>query len=222
MEVQPSALDRLLALEARLEQIERKGLAFEDSPSLESLGRTQPIWAGDEGLLTRLLRRSPIALSAYQSNAELSTRPINSLILQQSDQSSPFQFCELSNGDAVLWISEKAPAWAYESSHCRQAFKFLNPNGEGQVLTLHRLALFKPIIRGEKWTLVQQGELSATESPYPEEADHINLSIRIENLERQLLRLSSQQEVTLRELRLQVQTNQEEINRLLSLNRKPG
>lgn len=222
MEVQPSALDRLLALEARLEQIERKWLAFEDCPSLESLGRTQPIWAGDEGLLTRLLRRSPIALSAYQSNAELSTRPINSLILQQSDQSSPFQFCELSNGDAVLWISEKAPAWAYESSHCRQAFKFLNPNGEGQVLTLHRLALFKPIIRGEKWTLVQQGELSATESPYPEEADHINLSIRIENLERQLLRLSSQQEVTLRELRLQVQTNQEEINRLLSLNRKPG
>lgn len=222
MDVQPSALDRLLALEARFEQLERKGLALEDSPSLESLRRNQPIWPGDEGLLTRLLRRSPIALSAYQCNAELSTRPINSLILQQSDQSSPFQFCELSDGDAVLWISAKAPAWAYESSHCLQAFKFLSPNSEGQALTLQRLALFKPIIRGEKWTLVQKGELNAKESPYPEEADHINLSIRIENLERQLLRLSSQQDVTLRELRLQVQTNQEEINRLSSLSRKPG
>lgn len=220
MNFQPSPLERLLALEARIEQLEHKELGIEGSPWMQSVNRGLPIWPGDIGLLTRLLRRSPIVLSAYQNNAELSTRQNNTLILERSDQSSHFQFCELSDGDALLWINEKAPEWVYESSLCRQAFKIRNQSGEEQALTLQRLALFKPIMRGEKWTLVQQGELTTKSNPYPEESNHINLTIRVENLERQILRMSSQLDVALRELYLQVQTNQEAINRLSSLSRK--
>lgn len=220
MQFQPSPLERLLNLEAKIEQLERTRL----DPEINQVTRPAPtdrqIWPADESLLVRLLRRSPIALMAYQANAEFSTRSINSLILEPSKLSTPFQFCELSDGDAVLWIREGAPEWTYESSICRQAFTLLNNHKTGELLTIQRLALFKPIIRGKKWTLVQKGELTTKAKPSPEQSEHVNLITRIENLERQLMRLSSQHDVAIKELRLQVQTNQEEIDKLLSLYKK--
>jgi len=220
MDFNPSPLDRLLRLEAKIENLMLKNTDPEINSPIQCAIPARHIWPADELLLMRLLRRSPIAITAYQCSAEITTRQDNTLILEPSEQKSPFQFCELADGDAVLWIKENAPEWAYKTSASKQVFNTLTNGATSQPLLIQRLPLFKPIIRGERWTLVKKGELATKDTPFPEESDHINLIIRIENLERQLLRLSSQHETSIRELRTQTQIHQDQINRLLSLDKK--
>jgi len=68
----PSPIERILKLEAELDrlrqQLDHETAEVDDSPRV-SVSRA--IWQADEILLTRLIRRSPEAISAYRAAAEL-------------------------------------------------------------------------------------------------------------------------------------------------------
>jgi hypothetical protein len=206
-------MERLLQLEQDIECL-RSLLALPqpqgDSPSTQS---ERSIWPGDELLLTRLLRRSPIALSAYQGAAELTTEK-RGLRLTSTEDNSLFHFCELLSGDAVVWIQPNPPAWIWRSPTVMLLFHIPPGLDDNPNLLPQTLPLFKPVVRRQLWTLARQGELVTRDRPSHEQSEQVNQLRRLESLERNVLQLITRQNTEMSEMRKHLSTLEVLLNRL--------
>ncbi|MEY3326566.1 MAG: hypothetical protein RL044_519 [Actinomycetota bacterium] len=216
MHSDPTPFQRLLHLESTLEQLLAAQLSDHAIRPLHEPW-TRAIWPSDELLLTRLLRRSPDVLDAYQAPAELSVTEGQGLRLTGSHQSSPFLFSELLSGDAVVWIGRSSPDWLWSSAIFRSLFLPLADGHNGDSYTVQTLPLFKPIERGQSWTLSRRGELVPQLNLVPEQAEQEQLLRRLSLLEQLNLQQRVQFESQIQELQIQVRVQQEQIDRLLKL-----
>lgn len=217
MSATPSPFDRLLQLERDIEQLQAQTArpAPPQAPQSETPARKP--WPVDEILLTRLVRRSPQALAAYQAPAELTPTAQRGLRLTVAETDSAFQLCELISGDAVVWVQADAPSWVWKS----ETFQHIFPNPEGfevsQDLVLQSLPIFKPVVRGQRWTLFSPGQLAPLHRPFPEQEKQAMLLRRLENLERRVSRQMTRQESELNELRTELRTQQNLLSCLLRI-----
>lgn len=216
MQSDPTPFQRLLRLERTLEQLLAAQLPDHARRPLHE-PCTRAIWPSDELLLTRLLRRSPDVLDAYQAPAELTETEGQGLRLSGSSQSSPFLFSELLSGDAVVWIASSSPDWLCRSAIFRRLFLPLPDGHHGNSCSVQTLPLFKPVERGQSWTLSRRGELVPQHNLVPEQAEQAQLLRRLSLLEQLSLKQRVQFESLIHELQIQVRVQQEQIDRLLKL-----
>lgn len=216
MQSDPTPFQRLLRLERTLEQLLAAQLPDHARRPLHE-PCTRAIWPSDELLLTRLLRRSPDVLDAYQAPAELTETEGQALRLSGSSQSSPFLFSELLSGDAVVWIASSSPDWLWRSAIFRRLFLPLPDGQHGNSCSIQTLPLFKPVERGQSWTLSRRGELVPQLSLVPEQAEQAQLLRRLSLLEQLSLQQRVKFESQIQELQIQVRVQQEQIDRLLKL-----
>jgi hypothetical protein len=220
MQSDPTPFQRLLRLESTLEQLLAAQLPdHARRPLHEPCARA--IWPSDELLLTRLLRRSPDVLDAYQAPAELIETDEQGLRLSTSSQVSPFLFCELLSGDAVVWIASSSPDWLWSSATFRRLFAPLPEGQKGDACTVQTLPLFKPVQRGQSWTLSRCGEIVSQHNFVPEQAEQAQLLRRLSLLEQLNLQQWVKFESQIQELQIQVRIQQEQIDRLLKLRTVP-
>ena len=220
MNVVPSPLDRLLQLEKRVEWLQ----SLQAQPPLPRdleyhQFQSRHIWPVDELLLTRLLRRSPQVIGAYQAPAELTLSEQSGLVLTTSETASVFQFCELLGGDAVVWLSSDPPSWVWESPTFRSLFHVPKGIESTDKLVLQVMPLFKPIERGLRWSLFRTGEMVPIHRPFPEHEEQLMLLRRIDFLERQLSQQSVDHRAEISEIRLLLRAQQETLARLLRVSR---
>lgn len=214
MQTDPTPFQRLLRLESTLEQLLAAQLPDHARRPLQETC-TRAIWPNDELLLTRLLRRSPNVLDAYQAPAELIETEGQGLRLSTSSQSSPFLFSELLSGDAVVWIASSPPDWLWTSAILRRLFLPLPDGHHGDSYTVQTLPLFKPVERRHSWTLSRRGELVPQLNLVPEQAEQAQLLRRLSLLEQLNLQQKVKFESQIQELQIQVRVQQEQIDRLL-------
>lgn len=209
-----SPLARLLQLE---DAVQRLGTANLPASVRTQAKDTQPrvTWPCDQLLLTRILRRSPEILKAYQAPAELTGSSDDGIYLYASNTESSFYFGELADGNAVVWVSDQAPDWVWQSSVFISLFKCPPISDDSPRLILQELPLFVPISRGESWVMRRQGEMVFQSRPFPEQADQARLLRRIESLERVVSQHQIQQAACLKDLQIQVRSQQSQIDQLL-------
>ena len=217
MSFESSPLTRLLRLEQAVEQLVAANLPEVVRNAIKYPPASRAIWPADQLLLTRLLRRTPEILKAYQAPAQLIISKERGVHLCFSEAVSVFQFCELVGGDAVVWVSPGSPDWVWQSELFRSIFKCPSISELSPDLVLQELPLFKPISRGESWTLHHHGEMVFQARPFPEHADQASLLRRLESLERQVGQRNSKLESNIQELRTQVRVQQSQIDQLLRL-----
>ena len=217
MTSEPTPLSRLLRLENAIEQLIAANLPNGLQHHLAVYAKPSSIWPADELLLTRLLRRTPEVLHAYQSPAELTVTNGQGLHLSIAESASFFHCCELIDGDAVVWIDAKAPDWAWKSQVFRHLFSTPSNPDDSFPLVLQSLPLFKPISRGISWTLQRRGEMVVQARQFPEQAERAGLLRRIENLERESLQQRIKLTDQIHELQIKVRVQQATIDRLSRL-----
>jgi hypothetical protein len=217
MTSEPTPLSRLLRLENAIEQLIAANLPHGLQQHLVDKVKPAAIWPADELLLTRLLRRTPEVLQAYQSPAELTDTNAQGLHLSIAESTSFFHCCELIDGDAVVWVDAKAPDWAWKSQIFRHLFSTPLDLDDSSPFVLQSLPLFKPISRGNSWTLQRRGEMVVQARQFPEQAERAGLLRRIENLERDLLQQKIKQNEQLNELQVKLRVQHEMIERLCRL-----
>ena len=210
-------MERLLHLEQHIEQMS----SLLDLPQLSKDSGAPPspraLWNGDELLLTRLLRRSPIALAAYQSAAELTTTERQGLRLTSSATASSFHFCELLSGDAVVWIQPNVPEWIRTSPTFARLFHLPPDLDAIDILLPQTLPLFKPVVRHELWTLVRQGELVSQSRLGVAQVEQDNQLRRLESLERKVQTLFATQAAEMDKLRHELAVTQQLFSHLKRL-----
>lgn len=218
MEPSTSPFARLLHLERDVELLKTQ-LAQPSVPADSS--RQDPhkrhVWPADEVLLIRLLHRSPEALAAYQSPAHLFHPDSQNLILTDSESGSVFRFCELSTGDAVVWIQDKPPQWVWESDTCRRLFTFAGDVSDANPMTVSALPLFKPIVRGTKWTLFRSGEMIPRQRPTPEQGQYESLVQQLETLQRHFITRTARAEQEISDLKAELRVLNGIVERLLKI-----
>jgi hypothetical protein len=217
MTLDPTPLSRLLRLENAIEKLIAAIFPQGLHQHLVVEAKSTSIWPADELLLTRLLRRTPEVLNAYQSPAELTDANGQGLHLTLAESSSHFHCCELIDGDAVVWLDAKAPDWAWKSHIFRHLFDTPADLDDSLPLVLQSLSLFKPISRGVSWTLQRRGEMVVQARQFPEQAERAGLLRRIENLERDFLQQRIKQNEHLNELQVKLRVQHEMIERLRRL-----
>jgi hypothetical protein len=217
MQSELTPFQRLLRLETKIEQLLAAQLPDHvRRPLHEPCARA--IWPSDELLLTRLLRRSPEVLDAYHAPAELTETEAQGLRLTSSSQPSPFLFCELLSGDAVVWIeNSSSPDWLWSSATFQSLFSPLPDGLKGDSCTIQTLPLFMPVERGQSWTLYRRGELVSQLNLFPAQAEQAQLLRRLSLLEQLNLQQRVVFESQIQELQIQVRVQQEQIDRLLKL-----
>lgn len=213
----PSPLNRLLRLEAAVDKLQSQAANVSESDGDAMQSAPRHVWPADELLLTRLLRRSPKALLAYAADAEISVLEERGVILELSQEKSLFQLCELENGDAVVWIRTNSPEWLYKSDSFRAVFGSPSDIVDGMRLAVQKLPLFKPIVRGSRWTLLSRGEVLPQGMPFPEESENENILKRLGALERSLARLLSSHDVAMRDLAAQLKEQQAQLDSLMRI-----
>ncbi|MGB5136816.1 MAG: hypothetical protein WBN89_16785 [Prochlorococcaceae cyanobacterium] len=134
-----------------------------------------------------------------------------------AETDSVFQLCELTSGDAVVWVQADPPSWVWESENFQQIFP--RPDGlEGsQDLVLQSLPVFKPVVRSQRWTLFSPGQMVPRHRPFPEQEKQTMLLRRLENLERRVSQQMTRQECELNELRSQLRVQQDLLSRMLRI-----
>jgi len=217
MSFEPSPFTRLLHLEQAVEQLVAANLPEAVRNEAKYSPTSRAIWPADQLLLTRILRRTPEALNAYQAFAQLSVTKERGVHLCTSGVASVFRFCELVDGDAVVWLDMDSPDWVWESESFRSIFDCPSISEPSTKLVLQELPLFKPISRGEAWALQRRGEMVVQARPFPEHADQARLLRRLESLERQVGQHNIRLESSIQELRSQLRVQQNQIDQLLRL-----
>ena len=217
MSFEPSPFTRLLHLEQVVERLVAAHLpeVVRNETKYPSVARA--IWPADQLLLTRMLRRTPGVLKAYQASAQLTVTKEREVHLCTSEAKSAFQFCEFVDGDAVVWLDVNSSDWVWESALFRLIFDCPSTSEPSLKLVLQELPLFKPICRGETWVLQHRGEMVVQSRPFPEHADQARLLRRLESLERQVGQHNIRLESSIQELRTQVRVQQNQIDQLLRL-----
>ena len=217
MTATPSPLDRLLQLEQDIAQLRSQSAKPAPPPGPPGESPARRPWPVDELLLTRLIRRSPQALMAYQEPAELTTMANRDLQLTVADSDSVFRLCELAVVDAVVWIEGDPSSWVWESESFRQIYSVPKGLDGQQDLVLQALPVFKPVVRSQQWTLFRRGEMIPRHRPFPEKESQNMLLRRLESLERQVSQEMTRQEHELNELRSELRVQQDMLNRLLRI-----
>jgi len=217
MSFEPSPFTRLLHLEQVVERLVAAHFpeVVRNETKYPSVARA--IWPADQLLLTRMLRRTPGVLKAYQASAQLTVTKEREVHLCTSEAKSAFQFCEFVDGDAVVWLDVNSSDWVWESALFRSIFDCPSTSEPSSKLVLQELPLFKPICRGETWVLQHRGEMVVQSRPFPEHADQARLLRRLESLERQVGQHNIRLESSIQELRTQVRVQQNQIDQLLRL-----
>lgn len=213
----PSPFERLLTLEREIEHLKKSRLPEPIRNKSQPTLPPRHIWPADEMLLTRLLRRSPQAIEAYQADAELTTSGQHGMRLNASEITSAFQFCEMIDGDAVVWVDTPAIPAVWSSTVFRALFHSPADPEAPQDLVLQSLPLFKPIARGQAWSLHRKGEMSVQSRSFPEQADQAMLLRRLETLDRRSNQQRLQLQAEIKDLRSQLLIQQTQIQRLLGL-----
>lgn len=217
MTATPSPLDRLLQLERDIEQLRAQTARPAPPPVFPGLPPARRPWPVDELLLTRLIRRSPQALAAYQEPAELTTTANRGLRLTVAESDSVFQLCELTGGDAVVWVQPDPASWVWECESFQQMFSVPRGLQGQQDLVLQTLPVFKPVVRGHQWDLFRPGEMVPRHRPFPEKESQNMLLRRLESLERRVGQEMTRQENELNKLRSELRVQQDLLNRLLRI-----
>lgn len=213
----PSPLNRLLQLERDVQQIMSHQSLSEITGVSDVQKIARHVWPADELLLIRLLRRSPQALIAYQANAELTISSERGVRLSQMESQSSFQFCELACGDAVAWTPSSVPSWILQSEAFISIFNIPPIDTDGQILTLQRLPLFKPVVRGREWTLFRPGVMGLAHRNIPEEEHEMMILRRLENLERQMTQQTTKMKTEIKELQSKIRVYEDLLNRALRI-----
>ena len=221
MPTSPTPLERLLRLEQDLEQL-RSRLDLPRPRDDSAPPPPRRTWPGDELLLIRLVRRTPIALTAYQAAAELTCIGTDELRLTCANNRTSFQFCELDSGDAVVWIQPPAPDWIWSTPTVSRLFACPPDLEPDQERLPQSLPLFKPVVRGKQWKLVRPGDLVPRHQPSLEQTERATLLQRLEALERTIHQRTLQHQLEISELRHQLTVLQNQLQRLLSLSGAGG
>ena len=216
MTSQPTPFERLLKLEHLVNEIQTQL-----NPSIPILDEITPpqrhVWPGDELLLTRLIRRNPDALKAYEAMAELNQTEDQGVYLKAIAGISPFRLCELSTGDAVVWVSTEHENWLYDTDIFRSVFKAPNSIASDEYLVLQLLPRFIRKVQGREWALDRRGEMIPRSRPFIEKADQLQLEQRIQSMEQTFARMRGSLEIELSSMRSQIQTLQDQLGSLIKL-----
>lgn len=216
----PTPLERLLRLEACIEQLNRRLLQAPDAVTPGEGRPTRQVWPADEQLLTRCLRRTPQVVQAYQAGGELTAAAGAGVLLEPSARQGLVQLCELNNGDAVAWLPRNAPDSHLELQAIVRIFSIPRDVTGLQELSIQQLPLFRPIVLHKRWTLARRGELTHKGAACPEESVNEVVNGRLERLERAVAQLSASHEDRLRELQVRLETQQKALDQLLRLERR--
>ena len=213
----PTPFDRLIRLEKLVADLRlRAGPPQPPSPIEHSLLERHQ-WPADELLLTRLIRRSPEALKDYEAPAELTQTDSQGVLLKAISGSSPFRLCELTNGDAVVWLSPEHETWIYDTAIFRCLFNAPPISDKERTLVLQSLPRFVRKVQGREWTLESSGEMLPKDRPFVEKAEQAKLELRIQKLEQFFARMRGSLDAELVALRSKVQLLQDQLDRLLRL-----
>ena len=212
----PTPFDRLIRLEHLVSELQA-----ELKPSTPTIEESAPphrhLWPADELLLTRLIRRNPEALRAYEAPAELIQTNDQGVLLKAIAGGSPFRLCELPTGDAVVWVSQEHERWLYETEIFRNVFNAPDSPGKDESLVLQALPRFIRKVQGREWTLERRGEMIPRSRPFAEQADQAELEQRIQRLEQAFARLRGKLDIEFSALRSKIQLFQDQLDRLLKI-----
>ena len=212
----PTPFQRLIQLEQLVSDLQEQ--LNPSTPILEEISPPQRhVWPSDELLLTRLIRRNPEALRAYESPAELIQTDHQGVLLKAIAESSPFRLCELSTGDAVVWVSQEHESWLYETDIFRCIFASPNLSDNNESLVLQMLPRFIFKVQGREWTLERRGQMIPRNLPFAEQAHQAELEQRIQSIEQTFARLRGKLDGELSSLRSHVQILQDQLDSLLKL-----
>jgi hypothetical protein len=218
MTTSPTPFERLLRLEQLLSDLQ----AQHSSPPLPAVDESslpkRHLWPADELLLTRLIRRNPEALKAYEAPAELIQTAEQGVVLKAIVASSPFRFCELTNGDAVVWLAQEHESWLYTTDIFRSIFKAPTTSEKDAFLVLQLLPRFIRKVQGREWTIERLGQMMPKTRPFVEQAGQAELERRIQRLELTFARMSGGLDAELSALKSHVQILQDHLDLLLKLN----
>jgi len=217
MSAEPSPLSRLLRLEHAVKQLVAANLPDSIKEATKSNHSQRAVWPADQLLLTRILRRSPQVLEAYQASAQISVSMDNGTHLSLSDTNSVFKLCQLIGGDAVLWLDQSPPDWVWNSESVRSVFDFPDDSSVSSRFVLQELPLFKPLVRGESWVLHRRGQMVCQLRHFPEQAEQATLLRRLESLEREVIQHNIKSDSIIKELRSQLNAQQSLIDQLMQI-----
>jgi len=217
MTSEPSPMSRLLRLERAVEQLVAANLPDSIKETAKGTPSPRSVWPADQLLLTRILRRAPQVLEAYQASGQILVSNEKGTQLSFSDTNSVFKLCQLIDGDAVLWLDQSPPDWVWQSDALRSIYDFPGDASASSGLVLQELALFKPLVRGETWSLYRRGKMASQPKPFPEQAEQATLLRRLDSLERQVVQQSIKVESTITELRSQLRAQQTLVDQLLQI-----
>jgi len=216
MTSEPTPFERLIKLEHLVGELQAQL-----NPSTPRLEESAPpprhLWPADELLLTRLIRRNPEALRAYESPAELNQTEQQGVLLKPIAGVSPFRLCEMPTGDAVVWVSNEHESWLYDTEIFRSVFKAPNSTASDEHLVLQLLPRFIRKVQSREWTLDRRGEMIPRSRPFIEQADQVELEQRIQRMEQTFARMRGTLDSELSSLRSHVQILQDQLDRLLRL-----
>jgi len=213
----PSPFERLIKLEQLVSDLQAKlnpSTLTIDESSLPQ----RHIWPADELLLTRLIRRNPEVLKAYESPAELIQTDDHGVTLKPIAGNSPFLLSELPSGDAVVWISQDHESWLYNTEIFQSVFKAPDAPENDEHLVLQTLPRFIRKVQGREWTLERCGQMIPGSRPFVEQADKAELEQRMQIMEQTFARLRGKLDSELSALRSHAQILQDQLNRLTKLN----
>lgn len=216
MTSEPTPFERLIKLERLVSDLQAK--LNPSTPALEeSVPPQRHLWPADELLLTRLIRRNPEALRAYESPAELIQSEHQGVLLKAIAGSSPFRLCELPTGDAVVWVSEEHESWLYDTEIFQSVFQAPDARWKDEFLVLQLLPRFIRKVQGREWTLDRRGQMIPRSRPFVEQADQAELEQRIQRMEQTFARMRGKLDDELSSLRSQVQILHDQLDRLVRL-----
>ena len=213
----PSPFERLIKLEHLVSDLQAKlnpSTLTIDESSLPQ----RHIWPADELLLTRLIRRNPEVLKAYESPAELIQTDDHGVTLKPIAGNSPFLLSELPSGDAVVWISQTHESWLYDTEIFQSVYKAPDAPENDEHLVLQTLPRFIRKVQGREWTLERCGQMIPGSRPFVEQADKAELEQRMQIMEQTFARLRGKLDSELSALRSHAQILQDQLNRLTKLN----
>lgn len=214
MSSSPTPFERLIRLEQLVDQLQHQ-ISSPLPPSTFDESRPQRhVWPADELLLTRLVRRNPEALKAYESAAELTQSDGHGVLATAISGTSPFRLCELQSGDAVVWLSAEHDKWLYETEIFASVFKASVKPHVDNTLVLQILPRFIRKVQGREWTLEQRGEMIPRGRPFVDQKEQAELEQRIQRLEQAIDRMRGGYETQLDALKSTVQLISDHLGRL--------
>ena len=189
MSSSPTPFERLIRLEQLVDHLQHQTIPPLPPSTFDGSRPDRHVWPADELLLTRLVRRNPEALKAYESAAELTQSDGQGVLATAISGISPFRLCELQSGDAVVWLSADHERWLYETEIFASIFKASVKPDVDNILVLQTLPKFIRKVQGREWTLEQRGEMIPKGRPFIDQKEQAELEQRIQRLEQAMARM---------------------------------